>query len=63
MASTTTRPPAAANDEKSRAEKTREDKRLEEGVKETFPASDPPSETQPGGGITGPEAVEPKKKP
>lgn len=32
-----------------------ETRRLDEGLKETFPASDPLAETQPGGGITGDE--------
>ena len=30
-------------------------RRLDEGLKDTFPASDPPAETQPGSGITGDE--------
>lgn len=31
-----------------------EDDRLEAGLEESFPSSDPVSEAQPGGGITGP---------
>jgi hypothetical protein len=42
-------------------EKTREDKKLEKGVEDTFPASDPVSETQPGGGITGGEVIDESK--
>ena len=44
-------------------DKKRDDKNLEKGVEDTFPASDPPSATQPGGGITGPEVLDEKKKP
>jgi hypothetical protein len=40
--------------EKSKGEK---EKQLSEELESTFPASDPPSSTQPGGGITGPEAA------
>jgi hypothetical protein len=32
----------------------RADERVDEGLEETFPTSDTPSEIQPGGGITGP---------
>lgn len=35
-------------DEKRKARKERDDKGLEEGLEETFPASDPPANTQPG---------------
>lgn len=51
------------NVEKKNAEKKREERDLEQGIEDTFPASDPPSATQPGGGITGPEVVDEKKKP
>jgi hypothetical protein len=44
-------------------DKKRDEKNLEEGVEDTFPASDPPSATQPGGGITGPEVLDEKKTP
>jgi hypothetical protein len=43
-------------------EKKREDRQQEKGVEDTFPASDPPSASQPGGGITGPEVVDEKKR-
>jgi hypothetical protein len=36
---------------RERAEKDSE-KRLEKGLEDTFPASDPSQETEPGGGIT-----------
>ena len=63
MPTTTTRPPAASDHKKrDEGKKKREDRRLEEGVEDTFPASDAVSETQPGGGITGPEVMAPKKK-
>jgi hypothetical protein len=63
MSATTTKRPVDSNkDERKQKEKRTEDERLEEGVEETFPASDPVSETQPGGGITGPEVIDPKKK-
>ena len=42
-------------------EKKREDKKLEKAVEDTFPASDPPSETQPGSGITGGEVIDESK--
>lgn len=63
MPTTTTRKPVASDNKKRQeSQKKREDNRLEEGVEDTFPASDPVSETQPGGGITGPEVIDPKKK-
>ena len=63
MPTTTTKKPAASGAEKRQeGQKKRDDRRLEEGVEDTFPASDPVSETQPGGGITGPEVLDPKKK-
>ena len=31
--------------------------RMDKEVKDSFPASDPPSSTQPGSGITGPEVA------
>jgi len=37
-------------------EKAREGQRHDEEVEQTFPASDPPSGSEPGGGITGPGA-------
>ncbi|MFO1168117.1 MAG: hypothetical protein U1E19_08380 [Rhodoblastus sp.] len=41
---------------------SKEKRRLDEGLKETFPASDPPAEIQPGGGITGDEPPRPGQK-
>lgn len=41
---------------KAKAEQERE---LTEELEMTFPASDPPESTEPGGGITGPEVVKP----
>ena len=46
-----------------RDEKKREDKLHEKAVEQSFPASDPPSTSQPGSGITGPEVIDEKKKP
>ncbi|HMN72125.1 MAG TPA: hypothetical protein PKA55_09700 [Rhodoblastus sp.] len=40
---------------KQQRQKSDEKRRLDEGLKETFPASDPLAETEPGGGITGDE--------
>jgi hypothetical protein len=36
-----------------------QEKKLTKELEMSFPASDPPASTQPGGGITGPEAVKP----
>jgi hypothetical protein len=47
-----------ADDKKSKKSKESEDKKLSKDLEQTFPASDPLSSTQPGGGITGP----PKRK-
>ena len=41
--------------ERSDLDRADADRRLTEGLKETFPASDPNQETQPGGGITSDE--------
>ena len=54
---------AERNPKQAQKDKKREDKNQERGVEDTFPASDPPSASQPGGGITGPEVVDEKKKP
>lgn len=43
-------------------EKKREEKHHDQAVEDSFPASDPPSTTQPGSGITGPEVIDEKKK-
>jgi len=37
-------------------------KELDKELESTFPASDPPASTQPGGGITGPEVTPPHPK-
>jgi hypothetical protein len=37
-----------------------QERQLTKELEATFPASDPPASTQPGSGITGPEAVKPK---
>lgn len=42
-------------------EKREEAKHHEEAIEDTFPASDPPSTTQPGSGITGPEVARERK--
>jgi hypothetical protein len=39
--------------------KGEQERRLSEELKQSFPASDPPASTQPGSGITGPEAGRP----
>lgn len=44
---------AATDADDSEADK---ESRLDETLKESFPGSDPSSESQPGGGITGPAA-------
>ena len=36
-----------------------QERQLSEELKQSFPVSDPPASTQPGSGITGPEAVKP----
>jgi hypothetical protein len=48
--------PTPGDDDDGRKAKTKRDqeRRLDESLEETFPTSDPPSESQPGGGITGP---------
>ncbi|MGQ4275211.1 hypothetical protein [Terrihabitans sp. B22-R8] len=45
----------------SYGEKKREEKKLEKSVEDTFPASDPPAETQPGSGITESEVIDETK--
>jgi hypothetical protein len=40
-----------------RKSKKEEDRQLSEDLEMSFPASDPPASTQPGSGITGPEAA------
>jgi hypothetical protein len=45
-----------AKAQKPRA-KADQDRQLSKALEATFPASDPPSATEPGGGVTGPEVV------
>jgi len=44
----------AKQQKKSKGEQERQ---LSKELEQTYPASDPPASTQPGSGITGPEAV------
>ena len=39
----------------AKVKKDQADKVVDKGLKDTFPASDPPAASQPGGGITGTE--------
>jgi hypothetical protein len=43
-------------------EKRAEDEKLEDALEDTFPTSDPPANTAPGRGITGPEVKTDDKK-
>ena len=43
--------------EQERKSKNKEDRQLTKELEMSFPASDPPAATQPGRGITGPEAT------
>jgi hypothetical protein len=45
-----------AKTEQDRKSKNEEDRQLSRELEMSFPASDPPAATQPGSGITGPEA-------
>jgi hypothetical protein len=45
------------NEKERRKTKKEEDRELSKELEMSFPASDPPSATQPGGGITGPEVA------
>jgi hypothetical protein len=49
-----------ANEKRVPKSKDAQERQLSEELKQSFPASDPPASTQPGGGITGPEEVKPK---
>jgi hypothetical protein len=40
--------------------KSEQERKLSKELESTFPASDPPASTQPGGGITGPEVSDNK---
>jgi hypothetical protein len=46
-------------EEEGRNTKKEEDRQLSRELEMSFPASDPPSATQPGSGITGPEVTTP----
>jgi hypothetical protein len=48
-------PTEKAKPENAKANKKAEEKRLDDELDDTFPASDPPSTTEPGHGETGPE--------
>ena len=48
-----------ANEKRNPKSKGDQERLLSEELKQSFPASDPPASTQPGGGITGPEVVKP----
>jgi hypothetical protein len=48
-----------AKSRRTAAEKNEEDRELSEELEMSFPASDPPSSTQPGSGITGAEPPPP----
>jgi hypothetical protein len=58
----TARTAESTDPKKTYEEKKREDKQHEKAVEDSFPASDPPSTSQPGSGITGPEVIDEKKK-
>ena len=46
-----------SKNEADRKSKNEEDRQLSKELEMSFPASDPPAATQPGSGITGPEAA------
>ena len=48
--------------EQDRKSKNEEDRQLSRELEMSFPASDPPAATQPGSGITGPEAASSETK-
>ena len=50
-----------SKNEGARKSKTEEDRQLSREFEMSFPASDPPSATQPGSGITGPEVTTPNE--
>jgi hypothetical protein len=51
-----------SNDNDAKRAKKAEDKRLDEALEESFPASDPPSTTAPGHGETGAKDVKAERK-
>lgn len=50
-------PPARPSPKRVEKERKEEARHHDEAVEETFPASDPPSTSQPGSGITGAEVL------
>ena len=51
-----------SKNEGARKSKTEEDRQLSKELEMSFPVSDPPAATQPGSGITGPEAARSEAK-
>ena len=51
-----------AKAKQGRKSKNEEDRQLSKELEMSFPASDPPAATQPGSGITGPEAARSEAK-
>ena len=51
-----------AKAEQDRKSKNEQDRQLTKELEMSFPASDPPAATQPGSGITGPEAASSEAK-
>ena len=52
-----------SKNEEDRKSKNEQDRQLSRELEMSFPASDPPAATQPGSGITGPEATSLKRRP
>jgi hypothetical protein len=51
-----------SKNKEDRKSKNEEDRQLSRELEMSFPASDPPAATQPGSGITGPEAASSEAK-
>ena len=51
-----------SKDKEDRKSKNEQDRQLTKELEMSFPASDPPAATQPGSGITGPEAARSEAK-
>ena len=51
-----------SKDKEDRKSKNERDRQLTKELEMSFPASDPPAATQPGSGITGPEAASSEAK-
>ncbi len=51
-----------SKNEEDRKSKNEQDRQLSRELEMSFPASDPPAATQPGGGITGPETTSSEAK-